>query len=158
RFGRRRATRRTARSSCAHQRHPAFRRPTELRNYRRRSRFGRRLVGPRRSQGQQLLFFAAVAVFASELERSGTMRSLAFGILLLLAVPLSAQSKKASVARTADGHPDLQATWDFAQLTPFERPSEFADKATVTDEEAEEFAQRRIETSNKDKRDGGAAA
>ncbi|HJZ70211.1 MAG TPA: hypothetical protein VKE51_00650 [Vicinamibacterales bacterium] len=86
------------------------------------------------------------------------MRSLAFGILLLLAVPLSAQSKKASVARTADGHPDLQATWDFAQLTPFERPSEFADKATVTDEEAEEFAQRRIETSNKDKRDGGAAA
>ena len=86
------------------------------------------------------------------------MRSLAFGILLLLAVPLAAQSKKGPVARTADGHPDLQATWDFAQLTPFERPSEFADKQTVSDEEAEEFAQRRIETSNKDKRDGGAAA
>src|SRR5262249_25103498 len=86
------------------------------------------------------------------------MRSLAFGILLLLAVPLAAQSKKAPVVRTPDGHPDLQATWDFAQLTPFERPSEFADKSTVTDDEAEEFAQRRIETSNKDKRDGGAAA
>ncbi|HKB12186.1 MAG TPA: hypothetical protein VKD69_16105 [Vicinamibacterales bacterium] len=86
------------------------------------------------------------------------MRSLAFGILLLLAVPLAAQPKKAAAPRTADGHPDLQATWDFAQLTPFERPSEFADKQTVSDEEAEEFAQRRIETSNKDKRDGGAAA
>src|SRR5262249_12409286 len=84
--------------------------------------------------------------------------ALAFGILLLLAVPLTAQSKKESVARTADGHPDLQATWDFAQLTPFERPSEFADKNTVTDEEAEEVAQRRIETSDKDRRDGGAAA
>src|SRR3954471_5409640 len=86
------------------------------------------------------------------------MRSLVFGIVLLALVPLSAQSKKAAVARTADGRPDLQATWDFAQLTPFERPSEFADKNTVTDEEAEEFAQRRVETSDKDRRDGGAAA
>jgi hypothetical protein len=86
------------------------------------------------------------------------MRSLVFGIVLLALVPLSAQSKKAAVARTADGHPDLQATWDFAQLTPFERPSEFADKNTVTEEEAEEFAQHRVETSDKDRRDGGAAA
>src|SRR2546423_10702234 len=86
------------------------------------------------------------------------MRSLAFAILLLVVVPLSAQSKKSAVARTADGRPDLQATWDFAQLTPFERPSEFADKNSVTDEEAEEFAQKRIETADKDRRDGGAAA
>ena len=86
------------------------------------------------------------------------MRSLAFAILLLAVVPLSAQTNKAAPPRTADGHPDLQSMWDFAQLTPFERPSEFGDKTTVTDEEAEEFAQKRIETSNKDKRDGGAAA
>jgi hypothetical protein len=86
------------------------------------------------------------------------MRSLVLGVLLLAAVPLAAQSKKAAAPRTADGRPDLQATWDFAQLTPFERPSEFADKNTVTDEEAEEFAQKRIETSDKDRRDGGAAA
>src|SRR5262249_40084948 len=85
-------------------------------------------------------------------------RSLALGVLLLAAVPLAAQSKKPAAARTVDGHPDLQATWDFAQLTPFERPSEFADKNTVTDEEAEEFAQKRIETSDKDRRDGAAAA
>jgi len=86
------------------------------------------------------------------------MRALALGILLLAVVPLSAQSKKTLAPRTADGRPDLQATWDFAQLTPFERPSEFADKNTVTDEEAEEFAQKKIETSDKDRRDGGAAA
>jgi len=87
------------------------------------------------------------------------MRSLAFAIVLLLAsIPAAAQSKKDTPPRTADGRPDLQATWDFAQLTPFERPSEFADKTTVTDEEAEEFAQRRVETSDKDRRDGGAAA
>ncbi|MBI3490841.1 MAG: hypothetical protein HY047_03470 [Acidobacteria bacterium] len=67
-------------------------------------------------------------------------------------------SKKSMVPRTSDGRPDLQGTWDFAQLTPFERPSEFADKDSVTEEEAEEFAQKRIETTNKDRRDGGAAA
>ncbi|HMB80896.1 MAG TPA: hypothetical protein VKI43_12545 [Vicinamibacterales bacterium] len=60
--------------------------------------------------------------------------------------------------RTPDGHADLQGTWDFAQLTPFERPGNFAGKESLTDDEAEEFAQQRIETGNKDKRDGGAAA
>lgn len=86
------------------------------------------------------------------------MRSLVFVIVLLTSIAAAAQSKKDTPPRTADGRPDLQATWDFAQLTPFERPSEFADKTTVTDEEAEEFAQRRVETSDKDRRDGGAAA
>ena len=86
------------------------------------------------------------------------MRSLVFAIVLVASIPLTAQTKKDAQPRTADGRPDLQATWDFAQLTPFERPSEFADKNSVTEEEAEEFAQRRVETTNKDKRDGGAAA
>jgi len=86
------------------------------------------------------------------------MRSLVFAIVLLTSIAAAAQSKTDTPPRTADGRPDLQATWDFAQLTPFERPSEFADKTSVTDEEAEEFAQRRVETSDKDRRDGGAAA
>ena len=86
------------------------------------------------------------------------MRSLVFAIVLVTSIAAAAQSKQDTPPRTADGRPDLQATWDFAQLTPFERPSEFADKNSVTEEEAEEFAQRRVETSNKDKRDGGAAA
>jgi len=85
------------------------------------------------------------------------MRSLVFTTILLASIAVAAQKKDAP-PRTADGRPDLQATWDFAQLTPFERPSEFADKTTVTDEEAEEFAQHRVETSDKDRRDGGAAA
>jgi len=86
------------------------------------------------------------------------MRSLVFASVLLIPIAAAAQPTKDTPPRTADGRPDLQATWDFAQLTPFERPSEFADKTTVTDEEAEEFAQRRAETSDKDRRDGGAAA
>jgi hypothetical protein len=63
-----------------------------------------------------------------------------------------------TVPRTPDGHPDLQGMWDFAQLTPFERPGQFAGKSAITDEEAEEFAQQRVESNNKDRRDGTAAA
>src|SRR5229473_7400083 len=65
--------------------------------------------------------------------------------------------KAAAITRTPDGRPDLQGTWDFAQLTPFERPDAFKDKDAITDQEVEEFAQRRIETGNKDRRDGGGA-
>jgi len=86
------------------------------------------------------------------------MRSVFLGVLLLSAVAVSAQTAKPKIARAADGHPDLQGTWDFAQLTPFERPGAFAGKSSITDEEAEEFAQQRIETGNKDNRGGGAAA
>src|SRR5262245_6638404 len=79
-------------------------------------------------------------------------------LLLLTTISVSAQSKKSAIPRTPDGRPDLQGLWDFAQLTPLERPSEFANKDDITQEEAEQFAQKRIETTHKDKRDGGAAA
>src|SRR5438552_15579270 len=91
-------------------------------------------------------------------------------ILLGLTVPvtLAAQADKrilpktptgSAIPRTADGRPDLQGTWDFAQLTPFERPNGLAGKSSfASDDEAEEFAQQRIENNNKDRRDGGAAA
>jgi len=65
-------------------------------------------------------------------------------------------AKLSALPRTADGRPDLQGTWDFAQLTPLERPGEFAGKDTITEEEAEQFAERRVETTHKDRRDGGA--
>ena len=89
----------------------------------------------------------------------------AVGVLIIAAAStVTAQNAKPSkpvkahVPRTADGRPDLQGVWDFAQLTPFERPGEFADKDAISDDEAAEFANRRIETTNKDRRDGGAAA
>jgi hypothetical protein len=68
-----------------------------------------------------------------------------------------AAARRPAVPRAPDGRPDLQGTWDFAQLTPFERPGDFAGKSSITDEEAEEFAQQRAERENKDRRDGPAA-
>src|SRR5689334_16969758 len=47
-----------------------------------------------------------------------------------------------AIPRTPDGRPDLQGTWSFANLTPMERPREFGDKATITEAEAKEFAER----------------
>src|SRR4051794_19079647 len=85
------------------------------------------------------------------------MRSVLLGIFLISAVSVSAQTAS-KIPRAPDGHPDLQGTWDFAQLTPFERPGAFSGKSSLSDEEAEEFAQQRIETGNKDNRGGGAAA
>jgi len=68
----------------------------------------------------------------------------------------SPRAAKGPALRTPDGRPDLQGTWDFAQLTPFERPGQFGEKSVLSDVEAEEFGQNRITQDNKDRRDGTA--
>jgi len=40
------------------------------------------------------------------------------------------------LSRTSDGHPDLQGIWANDTVTPLERPKRFADKATLTEQEA----------------------
>jgi hypothetical protein len=66
----------------------------------------------------------------------------------------SSRTAASPARRTPDGKPDLQGTWDFAQLTPFERPGQFGEKSVLSDDDAEEFAQNRLVTENKDRRDG----
>jgi len=44
---------------------------------------------------------------------------LSVGVLILFAHAAAAQSP--SLRRTADGHPDLQGTYDIASMTPLER-------------------------------------
>ena len=56
------------------------------------------------------------------------------GLVALVAVAAVSAQTKYAPPRLADGHPDLQGTYDLATLTPLERPS--ASKAVLTAEEA----------------------
>jgi hypothetical protein len=56
------------------------------------------------------------------------------------------------VPRLADGKPDLQGIWTNKTVTPFERPTDLADKPFFTREEAEQYVQRTLARSNRDNR------
>jgi hypothetical protein len=60
--------------------------------------------------------------------------------------------------RTMNGHPDLQGLWSNAVITPLERPEELADKAVLTETEAEEYERERLAATNRDRRSENAAA
>jgi hypothetical protein len=44
--------------------------------------------------------------------------------------------------RTADGHPDFQGFWENNIATPLQRPTEIADRPTLTDSEVEKMRQK----------------
>src|SRR5438034_2098104 len=56
--------------------------------------------------------------------------------------------------RTPDGQPDLQGTWSWATITPFERPPEFAEKEFLTEQEASKYEKEVLARNNMDRRDG----
>jgi hypothetical protein len=66
-------------------------------------------------------------------------------------------SPQKAAGGTKAGLPDLQGVWSFANLTPLQRPAEFAGKATLTEKEAADYARQLQERRNADRRDGGAA-
>ena len=78
-------------------------------------------------------------------------------VLLIAPDPVTGQASTAATKtsaagtppRTPWGEPDLQGIWDFATITPMERPKEQADKEVLTAEEAAELekqaTQRRVD-------------
>jgi len=71
-------------------------------------------------------------------------------LLCLLALASIAAQRPAPVS-------DFEGVWNFATLTPLERPAEFASKPYFTDDEAKRFVRDTVERGNRDRRDGGAA-
>jgi hypothetical protein len=74
----------------------------------------------------------------------------AIGAVAFIAAPAFAQttsaakpaaSKSKSIPRADDGHPDLTGIWTNATITPLNRPSKFANKPTLSDEEAKAYEQ-----------------
>jgi hypothetical protein len=64
-------------------------------------------------------------------------------------IPKSSQetAEAWTVARTADGHPDLQGVWSFETATPFERPEKLKDKAFFTEVDVAEWEKGRLRTA-----------
>ena len=62
-------------------------------------------------------------------------------LLAFIATPwvISAQSTADDIPRLADGRPDLQGTWDFRTITPFQRPESLADTEILNEAELAEF-------------------
>jgi hypothetical protein len=88
--------------------------------------------------------------------RHPTSTSLGVAALAVLAVtlaplaagaqtPAGTTGRGPTVPRTADGHPDLQGTWDFRTATPLERPREFAGREFLTESEIADFQRRAAE-------------
>lgn len=57
------------------------------------------------------------------------------GLMVTLACDGITATQGWAVPRTNDGHPDLQGVWLNNIAVPLQRPAEFADRATLTDEE-----------------------
>ena len=86
-----------------------------------------------------------------------TRRAWSWGrVVVALAVAVGWLGSSAAVAqtwtvpRTSFGHPDLQGVWDFATITPLERPEQFGDKAVMTAEEAAAYERERFELVDHD--------
>jgi hypothetical protein len=82
-------------------------------------------------------------------------------VALAFATPVSTQGPapgRHAVPPTAWGHPDLQGVWSTATITPLERPDSLAAKPFFTEEEARAYELATLQQTNRDRRDGGAAA
>ncbi|GJM14409.1 MAG: hypothetical protein DHS20C12_28120 [Pseudohongiella sp.] len=80
--------------------------------------------------------------------RKAVLTRLILALTLLLVNPmLNAQS---ATQTTEHGVPDLQGTYTYRTLTPLNRPRELADKATLTAEEAQEWAAFENRRQNRD--------
>jgi hypothetical protein len=65
------------------------------------------------------------------------------------------KTKASTVARTADGHPDLQGIWTNTTITPLERSTDLAGKSVLTETEAAAYEKQILDRVNFDRRDGG---
>src|SRR5688572_15454343 len=71
----------------------------------------------------------------------------AIAVVAILAIPAASLSAEQGrdIPRRPDGRPDLSGTYDIATLTPVERPPEYGNQLTLSDEEAAEIGAREMQ-------------
>ena len=79
-----------------------------------------------------------------------TGRVLAASLASAMALTLVPLSATAQPMRTPDGQPDVSGTFTFRTITPFRRPSQFADLETLDAETAAEFEASERTRQNRD--------
>jgi len=70
---------------------------------------------------------------------------------------LTARTVAPSARSASAASRDLEGVWNYATLTPFERPAELEGIEFFTDAQADEFEAQTIGRNDRDRRDGGAA-
>ena len=72
-------------------------------------------------------------------------------IIVLLTPPvILAQFVSDDIPRLVNGLPDMQGTWDFRTITPFQRPEILADKEVLSEAEAAAFEDAENERRDRD--------
>ena len=88
-------------------------------------------------------------------KRMGNALGVAAGVIVVVLMgQTGALAQPWTAPRTSFGHPDLQGVWDFATITPLERPEVFGNNAVMTAEEAAEYESERFELVNHDTAEG----
>lgn len=67
-----------------------------------------------------------------------------------VALPVIHAQSTDDIPRLANGRPDIQGTWDFRTITPFQRPEDLADKEVLTRAEAAAFEDAENERRDRD--------
>lgn len=71
-------------------------------------------------------------------------------LLVTLSAPMGLAAQAAEIPRLENGLPDMQGTWDFRTITPFQRPEALGNKSVLTAEEAAIFEAEERERRDRD--------
>ena len=71
-------------------------------------------------------------------------------LLVILSAPAVISAQTAEIPRLENGLPDMQGTWDFRTITPFQRPEALGNKSVLTAEEASIFEAEERERRDRD--------
>ncbi|MAX06885.1 MAG: hypothetical protein CMQ08_02770 [Gammaproteobacteria bacterium] len=71
-------------------------------------------------------------------------------LIVILSAPAVLSAQTAEIPRLENGLPDMQGTWDFRTITPFQRPEALGNKSVLTAEEASIFEAEERERRDRD--------